>query len=162
MYLLLKDGMGFEGKNSNAMEVHWKIRFLVRGKGLWKNQYTGRYGLIRGAWIVCRFKSGFGKKEGRGVFEGGFIPQWKLRYMFYLLPFNICWSVVVSVVSNHYSEKWRDNFGKVDIWMVFVCLKNRFTIVFVSLPTPAVSVLLHSAPWHNVSPYWETWEKSPY
>ena len=27
--------------------------------------------LKRGAWTVCKFKGGLGKKEGGGVFEGG-------------------------------------------------------------------------------------------
>ena len=36
-----------------------------------KNQYRGGDCLKRGAWTVCRFKGGFGKKEGGGVFEGG-------------------------------------------------------------------------------------------
>ena len=35
-----------------------------------KNQYRGGDCLKRGAWTVCRFKGGFGKKEGGGVFEG--------------------------------------------------------------------------------------------
>ena len=26
---------------------------------------------MEGAWTVCRFKGGIGKKEGGGVFEGG-------------------------------------------------------------------------------------------
>ena len=25
----------------------------------------------KGAWTVCRFKGGLGKKEGDGIFEGG-------------------------------------------------------------------------------------------
>ena len=31
--------------------------------------------LKKGAWTVCRFKGGLGKKDGGGVFEGGMIPQ---------------------------------------------------------------------------------------
>ena len=40
-----------------------------------KNQYIGGGGwgdcLKRGAWTVCRFKGGLGKKDGGSVFEGG-------------------------------------------------------------------------------------------
>ena len=28
----------------------------------------------KGAWTVCRFKGGLGKKQGGGVFEEGLIP----------------------------------------------------------------------------------------
>ena len=40
-----------------------------------KNQCRGGHCLKRGggggAWTVCQFKGGLGKKEGGGVFEGG-------------------------------------------------------------------------------------------
>ena len=47
------------------MGVHWKIRFLER---VHKKQFFIGVGagvdcLKRGAWIVCRFKRGLGKKE---------------------------------------------------------------------------------------------------
>ena len=51
--------------------------------GFTKNRYRGDDCLKRtgggGAWTVCRFKEGLGKKEGGGggggVFEGGLTPQ---------------------------------------------------------------------------------------
>ena len=45
-----------------------KIRVL--GGGHENPIHRGGGWLKRGAWIVCRFKRGLGKKEG-GVFEGG-------------------------------------------------------------------------------------------
>ena len=42
--------------------------------GFTKNQYRGGIAQ-KGAWTVCRFKGGLGKKEGGGVFEGGLTPQ---------------------------------------------------------------------------------------
>ena len=35
-----------------------------------ENQYRGGDCLKKGAWTVCKFKRGLGKKEGAGVFEG--------------------------------------------------------------------------------------------
>ena len=47
-----------------------------------KNQYRGGDCLKRGAWTVCRFKEGLGKKEGEGVvFEKGLISQCTLCTM---------------------------------------------------------------------------------
>ena len=64
------------------MGVHWKIRFLER---VHKKQFFIGVGagvdcLKRGAWIVCRFKRGLGKKEGvvflrGGEREGGWDPD---------------------------------------------------------------------------------------
>ena len=65
--------MGLTMKNFNILGVHWKIWFL--GGGLTKNQYRGDELPKKGAWTVCRFKGGLGKKDGGGVFEGGLIPQ---------------------------------------------------------------------------------------
>ena len=51
-----------------------------------KNQCRGGYCLKRGggggAWTVCQFKGGLGKKEGGGVFEGGggLISQYTLCF----------------------------------------------------------------------------------
>ena len=56
-------------KNFNIFAVHWKIQ--ISGGGFTKNQYRGRGCLKRGAFAVCRFKRGLGKKEEVGVFEGG-------------------------------------------------------------------------------------------
>ena len=41
-----------------------------------KKQYIGGNCIKKGggAWIVCRFKRGLGKKDGGGVFEGGLTP----------------------------------------------------------------------------------------
>ena len=61
--------MGLRLKNIDIMGVHWKIWFLR--EALHENQYTGGGCLKRGAWSVCRFKKGLGKKRGDGVFEGG-------------------------------------------------------------------------------------------
>ena len=60
------------------MGVHWNIRFLSRGGkggGAWKTNILEAKCLKRRAWIVCRFKSGFGKKEGVDVFEVGWDPN---------------------------------------------------------------------------------------
>ena len=45
-----------------------------RGGGSWKTNVEG--GLLKkgGAWTVCQFKGGLGKKEVSDVFEVGFIP----------------------------------------------------------------------------------------
>ena len=40
-----------------------------------KNQYIGDEMPKQGAWIVRRFKRGFGKKKGVDVFEVGLRPQ---------------------------------------------------------------------------------------
>ena len=56
------------------MKVHWKIKFLGE-EGYWK-PLSGGNCLRRGAWTNCRFKSGLGKKEECGVFEGaGLYPD---------------------------------------------------------------------------------------
>ena len=56
-------------KNLNILGVHWKIRILVRG--FTKKQYREGDCPKRGAWTICKFKRGLGKKEGvvflRGV-----------------------------------------------------------------------------------------------
>ena len=61
-------------KNFYFLGVHWKIR-LLGGGGSRKTIIEG--GLAKkGACIVCRFKgAGFGKKEGDGVFDGGWYPN---------------------------------------------------------------------------------------
>ena len=41
------------------------------GGGVTKIQYRGGNCLKRGAWKVCRFKGGLGKKVGGCVFKGG-------------------------------------------------------------------------------------------
>ena len=52
-----------------------------------KNQYRGGDCLKKGAWTVCKFKRGFGKKD-RVVFlregGGGLIPQCTLWYNAYV------------------------------------------------------------------------------
>ena len=58
------------------MGFHWKIWFL--GGGSWK---TNIYLKGWGAWTVCRFKMGLGKKDGEGVFDGGLKPQCTLQYV---------------------------------------------------------------------------------
>ena len=50
--------MGVKDKKFNIMGVHWRIQFLG---GVHK--YMGNC-LKRGAWTVCRFKRGLGKKKG--------------------------------------------------------------------------------------------------
>ena len=71
--------MGFRMKNFNFMGVHWKICFFggggVGGGGVTKNQYIGENCLKWGVWTVCRFKGRLVKKEGVGVFEGGWYPN---------------------------------------------------------------------------------------
>ena len=56
----------------------WKtlvfLKFTEKVGGLQKTIYRGDC-LKRGAWTVCRFKRGLGKKEGSGIFFGGLIPQ---------------------------------------------------------------------------------------
>ena len=54
------------------MGVHRKIRLLGR---CMKNQYIGGEFPKKGAWIVCRFMRGPGKKDGVDVFEVGLRPQ---------------------------------------------------------------------------------------
>ena len=60
------------------MGVDWKI-WLLRGGSRKANIEGGDY-LKRGAWTVCWFKVGLGKKEGGRVFERGLRYQctlWK-------------------------------------------------------------------------------------
>ena len=62
--------MGLRMKNFDILGVHWKIWLL----GGWSSQKTNIEGGLPekgGAWTVCKFKGGLGKKEGDGVFEGG-------------------------------------------------------------------------------------------
>ena len=46
---------------------------MIFREGLTKKQYKGGNYLKRGAWTVCKFKSGLGKKKG-GVFEAELLP----------------------------------------------------------------------------------------
>ena len=58
------------------MGVHWKILFLEGG--FRKNQYVG--GLPKkGAWAVCIFKNGLGKKKGLFL-KGELIPQYTVWF----------------------------------------------------------------------------------
>ena len=61
-------------KNFNIFGVHWKIWFL--GEGSRKISIGGGGGacLKGGAWTVCQFIGGLGKK-GAGVFKGGWYPN---------------------------------------------------------------------------------------
>ena len=52
--------MGLIIKNFDIMGVHLKIRIH---SPCMKKQFFGLNRLKRGAWIVCRFKRGLGKKE---------------------------------------------------------------------------------------------------
>ena len=68
--------MGLRMKNLNIFVVHWKIWFLDGWRIHEKKQYTGGNCLKGGPWTFCRFKGGLlGKKEGGGVFEGGWYPN---------------------------------------------------------------------------------------
>ena len=69
----------------DILGVHWKIRRLGGGEFM-RNQYREGECLKRGAWIVCRFKGGLGKKEGGWCFwvrggGGWFIPRCTLCMM---------------------------------------------------------------------------------
>ena len=65
-------------KNFNIFGVHGKTRVLRDGGGgggggghkkpVYRGDCLKRGG---GAWTVCRFKEGLGKKEEGSVFEGG-------------------------------------------------------------------------------------------
>ena len=44
-------------------------------RGVQEKQYRGGIALKGGAWTVCRFVRGLGKKEGGGVFERGWYPN---------------------------------------------------------------------------------------
>ena len=55
-------------KNCNIFGVHWKVQFL---EGAHEKPIQRKDCLKRGAWTVCRFKAGLGKKEESGVFKGG-------------------------------------------------------------------------------------------
>ena len=55
--------MGLRMKNFNILGIHCNI-WLLGGGGVHENQYRGEDCLKRGAWTVCRFKGGLGKKEG--------------------------------------------------------------------------------------------------
>ena len=48
-----------------------KSFFLMGGGGIHKKPICRGNCLKRGAWAVCRFKGGLGKKEEGGFFEGG-------------------------------------------------------------------------------------------
>ena len=65
--------MGLMMKNFNIFGVYWKIRFLGRVNE--KPMQRGDLPKKGGAWTVHRFKGGLGKKEGGGVFEGGWYPN---------------------------------------------------------------------------------------
>ena len=71
--------MGLRMKNFNILGIHKKIWLL--GGEFMKNWYRRGDCLKRrgGAWTVCRFKGGLGKKEGGGVFEEGLIPRCTLN-----------------------------------------------------------------------------------
>ena len=56
-------------KNVSIMGVHGKIRFLVGGVHK-KPIYRGKLP-EKGAWTVCRFKRGLGKKEAVIFLSGG-------------------------------------------------------------------------------------------
>ena len=58
-------------KNFNVLGVHWKIWLLRGGGGSRRTNIEGGDCLKRGAWAVCWFKGGLGKKEEGGVFEEG-------------------------------------------------------------------------------------------
>ena len=60
-FVAFKYGMGLRIENFNTMGDHWKIWSL--GRQSQKKIYVGRNCLKRGAWTVCRFKSGIGKQE---------------------------------------------------------------------------------------------------
>ena len=60
-------------KNFNIMEVHWKIQFL--GRGGYEKQYMWGELPKKGAWTVCRFKRGLGKKRGVMFLKRGWYPN---------------------------------------------------------------------------------------
>ena len=65
----------WDAVNDNIMRVHWKIRsFFGGGADVHEKVFLGGWrGVNRlksGAWIVCRFKRGLGKRRGH-VFEVG-------------------------------------------------------------------------------------------
>ena len=67
--------MGLRMKNLNILGVHGKIRVLegqFHEKPIYRGDCLKRGG---GVWTVCRFKGGLGKKEGGGVFKGGWYPN---------------------------------------------------------------------------------------
>ena len=58
--------MGINDRNFNIMRVHWKIQVLGGG-GAHKKTYIYRWDCLKkggGAWTVCRFKRGLGKRRG--------------------------------------------------------------------------------------------------
>ena len=60
-------------KNFNILGVHWKVQLLG---GFMKNQYRGWDCLKRwGLDSLSIYKGGLSKKEGGGVFEGGWYPN---------------------------------------------------------------------------------------
>ena len=62
-------------KSVNILGVHGKIRVL---EGVFtKNQYMGSVGLPKkgGLGKFANLREGLGKKEGSGVFEGGWYPN---------------------------------------------------------------------------------------
>ena len=62
-------------KSVNIFGVHGKISVLEGG--FMKNQYIGRVGLPKkgGPGKFANLREGLGKKEGSGVFEGGWYPN---------------------------------------------------------------------------------------
>ena len=54
----------------SIMRVHSKLRYLRgEGEGVTENQYIEGDCLKSGAWTVCRFKRGLGKKEGNRAYS---------------------------------------------------------------------------------------------
>ena len=64
--------MWFRMINFNVMGVHWKNPTF---KEVHEKQYIRGKLPKKGCLDSCRFKKGFGKKEGADVFEVGFRPQ---------------------------------------------------------------------------------------
>ena len=95
--LLLKDKMVLSMKNFNIFGVHWKIRLLG---GLEKPIYRGNCLKRGGAWTVCWFKGGLGKKEGGGVFEGVWYPNAHYE----VTNDENTWITVVEVTQNHHAK----------------------------------------------------------
>ena len=62
---------GVNDKKFNNMGVHWKIQGFFGGLHKKKFLGEGMNCLKKGAWIVCRFKSGIGKKRGHVLRWGG-------------------------------------------------------------------------------------------
>ena len=92
--------MALRMKNFNIFRVHWKIRLL--GEGSRKINLEGGGLHKKGAWTVCWFKGGLGKKEGSGIFEGGLIPQCTLwvvknlkKNLFFISEMTRIWWILI-------------------------------------------------------------------